>query len=859
VSHSSFNNSYLLAVSIIRSSGVVVEHNEIRGSHAGIYLGECTDSAINSNIVKDCNISKVYSLMSYITSAITLYKCQDSRVMRNTVENVTGNGVVFGSTTNITFLFNDVVDCTGHGLHASGSRHTIHHNNFIGNNGTNSGSGWPQCYDSSLTNTWDNTVNGNYWSDYRQRYPAARNNGSVWNTPYGLAGRSNNFDNHPLVNYQDYSPPSCFAGYNITINQNETVHFSGRATDNVGVVRYDWWFTYDGANVTLNGREPSFTFDLPGEYLVTLRVEDAVSLWDMSNLTVFVLDTEPPVAVPGDDTIIPQGTNLTLTGSSSTDNVGITNFTWSFIYNGSVVTLNGSSVPFIFDVPGKYLVRLTVSDLAGNTAWATMTVEVLDTEPPSAEAGADRTVPQDEEVTFSALGSKDNVAIVMYQWTVSSTHLPDIHLNGMEASHVFDVPGTYLVTLNVSDAAGNWAIAISNLAVLDTERPSSEPGDDLIVGPGTTVTLDGSGSRDNVGVTSWTWTISAGDGQQTLHGMTVDHQFDELGLYVVHLNVSDGEGNWDMGMMNVTVRDITDPVAVAGEDVTVDQGDTVDLDGSGSRDNVGISGHTWTFTYEGEEVSRQGSSMSFTFHVPGQYIVTLAVDDLEGNVGTDTVTVTVRDTEAPVAVAGEDIEVDQYTMVTFNGSDSHDNVGVEEYWWVIFYQGVALQPVLTGPDPVFKFVQAGVYNITLTVIDPSSNRAVDNITVTVLDIDPPVAVAGEDIVLLEGHPATFDGSNSTDNVGIVSWTWTFEYKGTQQELPGETASFTLRKAGEYTVTLTVADARGNTAEDNLVVTVNEQPTDDDGGLSLALIGVLAIAVAILAVAAIVIKRRSGTD
>ena len=47
---------------------------------------------------------------------------------------------------------------------------------------------------------WDNGEDGNYWSDYEERYPDAKelDGSGVWDTPYVID--ENNQDNYPLMN-----------------------------------------------------------------------------------------------------------------------------------------------------------------------------------------------------------------------------------------------------------------------------------------------------------------------------------------------------------------------------------------------------------------------------------------------------------------------------------------------------------------------------------------------------------------------------------------------------------------------------------------------------------------------------------
>jgi hypothetical protein len=89
------------------------------------------------------------------------------------------------------------------------------------------------------------------------------------------------------------------------------------------------------------------------------------------------------------------------------------------------------------------------------------------------------------------------------------------------------------------------------------------------------------------------------------------------------------------------------------------------------------------------------------------------------------------------------------------------------------------------------------------------------------DSVPPVANAGPDRVVDEDTPVTLDGTASTDNVGIASYTWTFT-DGGPVTLSGATATYTFATPGTYTITLTVRDADGNVGTDTLVLTVRDR-------------------------------------
>jgi PKD repeat protein len=88
------------------------------------------------------------------------------------------------------------------------------------------------------------------------------------------------------------------------------------------------------------------------------------------------------------------------------------------------------------------------------------------------------------------------------------------------------------------------------------------------------------------------------------------------------------------------------------------------------------------------------------------------------------------------------------------------------------------------------------------------------------DTMPPVADAGPDQTVDRDTVVHFDGSGSTDNVGIGDYSWDFDSgDGIQQDAAGVT-SHMYTELGSYIVTLTVTDTSGNTDNDTCMVMVN---------------------------------------
>jgi len=139
------------------SDGNTVNHNFCGGNWVGIGLEDSTRNIVSGNNISDSE------------KGVSLYEADSNNVTENTLANNLYGIRLFASSFNRIF-YNNMIENT-------------QQVDLIG----------------SYQNYWDNGAEGNFWSDFPERYPnASEIDGSgIWDTPYIID--EDNQDNYPLV------------------------------------------------------------------------------------------------------------------------------------------------------------------------------------------------------------------------------------------------------------------------------------------------------------------------------------------------------------------------------------------------------------------------------------------------------------------------------------------------------------------------------------------------------------------------------------------------------------------------------------------------------------------------------------
>ncbi len=280
--------------------------------------------------------------------------------------------------------------------------------------------------------------------------------------------------------------------------------------------------------------------------------------------------------------------NVSFDASNSQDFTGeIVNYTWDFDDGDLAYDVE---VEHNWTTSGIKNVTLTVLDSSELEDMTYKLITVDDTAPKPRievenETGAKITdTEEDEQIYFNASKSTDTIdgaiegEILKYLWDFNDTESGQS--NEMVAVHTYRTPGSYNVSLEVTDAAGNSKTIIVELEIIDISRPTPDmtPNSGQIeVGKNFTISAEGTTDNfDDLDNLTFNWDFDAttdadGDGikdndyDEEKHDPVVNYT---TKLYhdpiTVLVNVTDRAGNF---------RNTSGYFTVKGVDLKIQEGD----------------------------------------------------------------------------------------------------------------------------------------------------------------------------------------------------------------------------------------------------------------------------------------------
>jgi PKD repeat protein len=644
---------------------------------------------------------------------------------------------------------------------------------------------------------------------------------------------------------------------------------------------YEWRFGDDTSHPS--GESVTHTFAAAGRYSVKLTVEDdegasdSVTEW----ITVLPANVPPVPKITATPLSAIAGIPVTFSGRSSTDSDGrVVWYGWDWTGDGVIdstayeitqadgtrayawdaandgisdgVTATPTDYNHTYTSPGTYTVILRVRDDDGVEAQTSLVVVVAPAnQPPTAQfswSGSQAaTTHAGTAVSFDGSQSRDSdgrIAAYAWDWTSDGTY--DSTGAGSVVSHVFPTPGSYRVSLRVTDDDGATATTSQTLTIAPanivptakyTWRGVAADGAQT-ASPcvGDMIWFEASTSTDSDGwitANAWDWT-SDGTYDSTGTSSGASRVFSAAGTYRVTLRVTDDDGGTATTSQAITIAPANiwpsakfswGGGASDGARVAVEPrlGDTIRFDASGSADSDGnIVAYAWDWESEGTyDWTGAEPVVSYMFPAAGSHRVTLRVTDDDGATATTSQVVGIAERRGPVAAMAVGQEAPSILdTVQFTDSSQPGDRAIASWLWS-FGDGVKS----SDQHPTHQYTAKGTFSVTLTVTDTEGATSRATKTLAVVNLVPVAAATVQPDGVSIGQAITLDASASADRDGqIVGFAWDWDSDGTLDTTSAvPTAEHAFPVAGTHWVTLTVTDNDGGSASQQIVVTVSEKP------------------------------------
>jgi PKD repeat protein len=678
-------------------------------------------------------------------------------------------------------------------------------------------------------------------------------------------------------------------------------------------LRYKWNFGDEYGTEWGFNPNATHTYVSPGIRIVNLTVNDSA---EEDRATIFIqlvampdpgsVNVRPNAAIDGNKTAYTEEVVYftSLATDSNGDNLS---YRWDFGEDRMVNLINpdaeGKTVTHIFNTSGNYTVthwvqetnttERYISNLA--TVWAN--ISDLPVFPPAADAGPNINAQVNTEVTLNGAGASRNPdgRITKFEWDFENDGVYDWTSNTTgKAKHIYTVVRAYVARLRVTDDRGGTAEDITNVTVTapPNKLPVANAGDDKTAFAGQAVGLQGTATDEDGQIVKYQWDYE-GDGvwdyESPSSGMG-SWTYQAPGTYEARFQVTDDRGGLAEDTATVTVVINQPPMADAGADQSVNAGDIVQFDGSGSRDpEGGRLTYSWDFDdRDGLKTEASGPMADHTYPRGGEYTVTLTVTDDSGLGSKDTAIITVTQTAGvslavnPRTKGLKPNEEGVFTVTVQNTGNGRDGfellVSGENYRWAsldsaaVALDGGASTTVTLRVTPPVDAAAASQAKLTLRAVSGFDQNVQGQslITVTVLQVyNLAISVPAPKQTVEAGKSLSFtvqltNNGNGDDNVKLAAsgaagkWATLTPAQATVQKGNPKTVTVKLSvprdaAAQDYMLTLTATSGDNTTfAMTSVQLTVTAQ---SGGGFLPGPTATLALAAAAAAASAVALWRR----
>jgi PKD repeat protein len=471
-----------------------------------------------------------------------------------------------------------------------------------------------------------------------------------------------------------------------------------------------------------------------------------------------------------------------------------------------------------------------------------------------------------ENILFDGRGSRDPTGEALgYVWTFDRLEYKPVYDRDF-FNLTFKQPGWYTINLNVSNSLYFTNETSVTIKVVYKNHPPSlaikarsvatnlfEPVPDQVT-TYSFVPMEWFAAINDVDEDNVTVLWDFGDGF-TSTANPINHSYSKPGTYQLKCTAFDGnetsgrvtksilvkvepnhEPNGVIELSGAPFLRVTPPQSdpsYRGEEVRVNIGDAIRMDGSKSYDPDGLPIKSFKWDFDDVYATEENPTVAYgylgihRFLVEGEYNVTLTIYD---GVKYGVTHLWIRTNNAPIAVPMQTQRVETEEEITFDGSRSSDPDFEDDPVYKWDFGDNTRTDWSDSPFAKHKYRITATYIVTLYVSDGLLQAtATMKVIVNPKNHEPhaEISIQEDPADLWTNMTIHFSsvGSYDIDGEGRISFTYDFGDGTDPSTLANPVHRFS--EPGTYTVKLTVIDAVDVTDDDDLVLTIKRNYGDSD--------------------------------
>lgn len=592
------------------------------------------------------------------------------------------------------------------------------------------------------------------------------------------------------------------------VKSGATINGSISNLNDAEIAEYEVLVGGNTVNVSSNGQ---FSFTAPDSdtiIAVEAKAFNIVGVSGTADKSIIVDATAPTAQLKADKNEINVNEAVTITAFVDDEN-GISNY--SLTLGGEAVSLDSNyQFSFVPTAIGSYAFELNVTDMAGNTSSASLTINVVEGKAqPVVNYSIPRVIMLGETGDFAFVSDSDAVVTVKV-----NGEAVQLDADG-KFSYTPDVVGNLTIDIHATNGGNTDTYFTLTVPVVKVELISDKTAytDEELI----TVKLVYS---DNLTITSQTATID--NIPYTISDDTIQADRLDAGSHEVLWYAEDENGNIYTGIMTLAVQDMTPPeIEVVLSENALKPGDSVDAN-IFATDRYGIDSVSATF--DGASTAVSGNKVELANLTAGTHVLAVTATDNNGISSTYNYefTVSAGDTTPPELEVSVSVGENRRIEITASATDDSGNAeitGTVNGKKLTFNDGTAYY----DPDDY------GTFEIVIRAEDAAGNYTEKTQTVTISE-----QIKEYELKLSVGLDKNPIKPNEAANITVrtntlledVTISCTNDGGNLTQTENGY--AFVSDKEGTFKIVVTAADESGNSVSETLYITVSkEQQVIDD--------------------------------